>query len=442
MTNPVTTPAVTSGPPAWVEPGFLGGAQRAAANWVAAKVEPVPAQPPVQLAPALPRLQPAAMDPPKRHMDSTQRKKAKVAAMGSSVDLLLNRKAVLERELVDLLNRHEELSTDLPWHMQHEEVSFMASIASCMGPAAARQPPRTQPVQEPSPKLLQDLMLEPSATMTQLYKASGLFATKPLKENVVPSAATNGQNASPKQADKGAILWSSIVVFLRLSKAQKDGLAMAYSTHLAQVASLRGECLGIASKLQLMPQGEGLLKPNLATHLVCGQLSGIALHAEHLMQRLTEACCQVLNKVQLNNLRALAPAGASSFLALCQEVTASRAQSGKAAPTNSTTKGTTSSAPLSKPSKTRSGATGSGHPTAQAPANIALADASGSADIIANILQAAAVPGAAAAEGNTPARPAQASERLLARPRILRDSLPPCRVRVLRPCLGTVPSSL
>lgn len=40
-----------------------------------------------------------------------------------------------------------------------EEVSFMASIASCMGPAAARQPPRTQPVQEPSPKLLQDLML-------------------------------------------------------------------------------------------------------------------------------------------------------------------------------------------------------------------------------------------------------------------------------------------
>ena len=44
---------------------------------------------------------------------------AKVAAMGASVDLLLNRKAVLERELVDLLNRHEELSTDLPWHMQH-----------------------------------------------------------------------------------------------------------------------------------------------------------------------------------------------------------------------------------------------------------------------------------------------------------------------------------
>ena len=35
----------------------------------------------------------------------------------------------------------------------------MASTASCMGPAAARQPPRTQPVQEPSPKLLQDLML-------------------------------------------------------------------------------------------------------------------------------------------------------------------------------------------------------------------------------------------------------------------------------------------
>lgn len=47
--------------------------------------------------------------------------------------------------------------------------------------------------------------------------------------------------------------------------------------------------------MQLMPQGERLLKPNLATHLVCGQLSGIALHAEHLMQRLTEACCQVRN---------------------------------------------------------------------------------------------------------------------------------------------------
>ena len=60
--------------------------------------------------------------------------------------------------------------------------------------------------------------------------------------------------------------------------------------------------------------------------------------------------------------------------------------------------------------QTRSGATGSGHPTAQAPANIALADASGSADIIANILQAAAVPGAAAAEGNTPARPAQSQQ--------------------------------
>lgn len=79
MTNPVTTPAVTSGPPAWAEPGFLGGAQRAAANWVAAKVEPVPAQPPVQHAPALPRLQPAEMDPPKRRMDSTQRKKVPCA---------------------------------------------------------------------------------------------------------------------------------------------------------------------------------------------------------------------------------------------------------------------------------------------------------------------------------------------------------------------------
>lgn len=62
--------------------------------------------------------------------------------------------------------------------------------------------------------------------------------------------------------------------------------------------------------------------------------------------------------------------------------------------------------------QTRRGATGSGHSTAQAPANIALADASGSADIIADILQAAAVPGycAAAAEGNTPARPARCPE--------------------------------
>lgn len=62
--------------------------------------------------------------------------------------------------------------------------------------------------------------------------------------------------------------------------------------------------------------------------------------------------------------------------------------------------------------QTRCGATCSGHSTAQAPANIALADASGSADIIADILQAAAVPGdcAAAAEGNTPARPAQSQQ--------------------------------
>lgn len=36
-----------------------------------------------------------------------------------SVGALLGQKAALERELVDLLNRHEELSTDLPWHMHH-----------------------------------------------------------------------------------------------------------------------------------------------------------------------------------------------------------------------------------------------------------------------------------------------------------------------------------
>ena len=44
---------------------------------------------------------------------------AKVAAAGLSAGCLRERKAALERELVDLLNRHSELSTNLPWHMQH-----------------------------------------------------------------------------------------------------------------------------------------------------------------------------------------------------------------------------------------------------------------------------------------------------------------------------------
>lgn len=44
---------------------------------------------------------------------------AKIAASGMSVGALLGQKAALERELVHLLNRHEELSIDLPWHMHH-----------------------------------------------------------------------------------------------------------------------------------------------------------------------------------------------------------------------------------------------------------------------------------------------------------------------------------
>ncbi len=39
--------------------------------------------------------------------------------------------------------------------------------------------------------------------------------------------------------------------FLRLSKAQRDALAAAYSAHLLQVAALRNECYSIANKLQV-----------------------------------------------------------------------------------------------------------------------------------------------------------------------------------------------
>ncbi|CAL8465827.1 g5363 [Coccomyxa elongata] len=53
------------------------------------------------------------------HRGFVERKRAKMAAYGKNCTDLLAQKAALEGDLVTLLNSHECLSRDLPWHMQH-----------------------------------------------------------------------------------------------------------------------------------------------------------------------------------------------------------------------------------------------------------------------------------------------------------------------------------
>ena len=43
----------------------------------------------------------------------------------------------------------------------------------------------------------------------------------------------------------------------------------------------------------MMPQAEGVLKPNLATHLACGHLTGIAKEEKELVLVLNKECYEV-----------------------------------------------------------------------------------------------------------------------------------------------------
>ncbi|BDA49278.1 hypothetical protein COCOBI_13-3890 [Coccomyxa sp. Obi] len=339
-------PASTFRPPAWVEPGFMGGAQRAAAGWVAAATvteprhplvrnraatEPdqAPAQPrsvaapdqahlvlpevvtepdlaPRQLATQqLPRL-PAERAINKHARCSAQRKRAKLAVRDASADVLLEEKEALEGEVIALLDHHEQLSSDMPAHMQHEEASFTASIVSCLAAAGPAMPPTpsTRPIMAPSQNLRRDPSLE----------------------------------AGPVQCGNRGILWSSIVTFLKLSKPQKDNLAAAYTAHMQWAEALRSKCLNDTAPFQISEQ-----------------LTGIALQEEGIMQSLTNSCHQVLDKVQLDNLHALAPAGTSAVLALCREVaTPSRAPS---AATRSSATATVGALPIRRRQGTCRGAT-------------------------------------------------------------------------------------
>lgn len=64
--------------------------------------------------------------------------------------------------------------------------------------------------------------------------------------------------------------------------------------NVTEAAHSHGTLLMSAPCVQMMPRGEeGLLEPKLATHLVCGQLSGVAGHADHLMRSLSDACSEV-----------------------------------------------------------------------------------------------------------------------------------------------------
>ncbi|KAK9918141.1 hypothetical protein WJX75_001608 [Coccomyxa subellipsoidea] len=303
----------------WCLWNAMGGAQRAAAGWVPGELaaEPNQASSQPQPPPPLPQ-SPPALNARKPRRDSTARNRAKIAASGMSMGALLGQKAALERELVDLLNRHEELSTDLPWHMHHEEVTFKASIARCMAPASVR----VMPVLVPAPNLLQNLMPAPRVVGGDLHRPADDASAKDavgITGCTLP-AATHSQVASPDKPSKEGTLWSSILTFLRLSKPQKDKLAAIYGAHVQQLSELRSECISVASKLQ----GEASVTPSLATHLACGQLTGIAALEEEIVRGLVTACTQVLNKVQLNNLYALAPSGASAELSLCREVAALR----------------------------------------------------------------------------------------------------------------------
>ncbi|CAL8464152.1 g3687 [Coccomyxa elongata] len=303
------TPAHTFQPPAWVEPGYMGGAQLAAAGWVApaaakepqhalvrrnragAEPDQAPAQPhvvaapnrappvlpepvtdlaPHQLAQHMPRL-PAERAITNRARCCAQHKRAKLAVRDASASVLLAEKEALEGQVVALLDHHEQLSLDLPVRMQHEEASFTASMISCLAAAGPAMPPTpsTKPLMAP----IQNLRRAPSL------------------------------EAGPEQCGNRGILWSTIVTFLKLSKPQKDNLAAAYIAHVQWVDALRSQCLSDTAPFQISEQ-----------------LTGTAMQEQDIVQSLTNSCHQVLDKVQLDNLHALAPAGTPAALALCREL--------------------------------------------------------------------------------------------------------------------------
>ncbi|BDA51618.1 hypothetical protein COCOBI_19-1740 [Coccomyxa sp. Obi] len=411
-------PAVPLNPPSWAEPQSTSEAQRAAGICVPAGMVAMPLQGPVR--------PPGAAEPPNTPLQQTllprvppapkangfaQRSKAKVASTGANYTGLLAQKAALERELVTLLNHHERLSRGLPWRMQHEEVSFMASIARCM--AAGRPgtlPTISESVLKPSENLFQKLMLDPCATMNDVYQAAGIGLAFP--EGCEPPLGPAHSDTAPEKVGTEGPVWSSVVTFLKLSMPQKDKLAAAYDAHMERSAAVRRECLAIGTKLQ----AEIVLKPSLAMHLACAHLMGIAKEDNDLMLILNKECYEVLNQVQMDNLLALAPAASAAVLGLCREIAATHGASAAKTAASPIEMGEEAETPLTErhQSATRP-LDASVH--ALAGANNATGDAHGSADVTVDIItDATAVAtdasGAASAPRNASAqasRPKQAT---------------------------------
>lgn len=65
--------------------------------------------------------------------------------------------------------------------------------------------------------------------------------------------------------------------FLKLSKPQRDNLAAAYIAHMQWVDALRSKCLSDTAPFQ-----------------ISGQLTGIAMQEQDIMQSLTNSCHQVV----------------------------------------------------------------------------------------------------------------------------------------------------
>ncbi|CAL8466349.1 g5885 [Coccomyxa elongata] len=262
-----------------------------------------------------------------RQQAYSQRKKVRVAAVHATVEDLLEKLAALQRNVDGLLVRHEELTRERPWHQQHEEVNFMARLASSMPTSAVGC--RIETALRSPVGVFQKLMLEPTATVSNLYRAAGC-GVMPASDQSHESYMTSALAAQPAWAnsavDSGGIAWSSVLACLRLSKVQKDSLAALYDKHLQYLAAAHQHCLCIASKLQVLPTVRGELTdcmwPNMAACLVSSQLSSLAGREAELIADLTTACEKVLSPIQQHNLQALAPAVATDMRALCRELSA------------------------------------------------------------------------------------------------------------------------
>ncbi|CAL8465828.1 g5364 [Coccomyxa elongata] len=135
----------------------------------------------------------------------------------------------------------------------------------------------------------------------------------PLKcEQVLDS---DQQDAVLEETATSGPVWSSILTFLRLSKPRRTNLPLPMTSH---------------EVVLIIIEAEDVLKPNLATHLACGHLSGIAKENTNLMFILNRECYEVLSQVQLNNLLALAHAKSVAALGLCREIATTCATSAAA----------------------------------------------------------------------------------------------------------------